>query len=113
MQHIDLALRFLVSGVLVSAVCLLAQTQYRVLAGVIMLFPAVTLVGYYFVGPTVDATQLKEITKFSMWAMLATFAFLATFYYAQGSMKVPSALLTATGAWCATAMVLVGATYEA
>ena len=107
MNGTEMALRFIAGGSVVLAVTLLAKTRYPMLSGVIMLFPAVTLIGYYFVSQTVDATQLKEITKFSMYGLFATFAFLVAFYYAQRTMNVPNSLITATTTWLVSAGAVI------
>lgn len=111
MNVTEMALRFIAGGSIVLAATLLAKTRYPVLAGVIMLFPAVTLIGYYFIGQTVTPVQLQQITKFSMYALSTTFIFLMAFYYAQRTMDVPHSLITSTGAWVASAIVLVGVTH--
>ena len=101
---------FIAGGSLVSIATLLARTRYPALAGIAMLFPAVTLVGMFFAGQTVDTTQLKEITKFSMYALSTTFIFLLVFYYAQNSMSVPKSLMVATTSWLISAVALTGIT---
>lgn len=111
MNGTEMALRFIAGGSIVLAVTLLAKTRYPMLSGVIMLFPAVTLIGYYFVGQTVTPVQLQQITKFSMYALSTTFIFLVAFYYAQRTMDVPHSLITSTVAWIASAGVLVGVTH--
>ncbi|RLD18709.1 MAG: hypothetical protein DRI69_09775 [Bacteroidetes bacterium] len=111
MNYAEMLLRFLAGGTVVVVVTLLAKTRYPMLAGIMMLFPAVTLVGYYFVGPTVDATQLQAITKFSMYALSTTFVFLVAFYYAQRVLDIPTSLILSVVAWVVSAGVLVGVTY--
>ena len=111
MNGTEMVLRFLAGGSTVLAVTLLAKTRYPMLSGVIMLFPAVTLIGYYFVGQTVTPVQLQQITKFSMYALSTTFVFLMAFYYAQRTMDVPNSLITSTVAWVVSAGVLVGVTH--
>ena len=111
MNVTEMLLRFIAGGSIVLAVTLLAKTRYPMLSGIIMLFPAVTLIGYYFVGQTVTPVQLQQITKFSMYALSTTFVFLLAFYYAQKTMSVPNSLVTSTGAWIASASVLIGITH--
>ena len=52
-----------------------------------MLLPAVTLIGYYFIGPTVYTGQLRSTAKFSVYALSTTFVFRIAFYYAQTIMN--------------------------
>ena len=111
MNGTEILLKFIAGGSIVVAVTLLAKTRYPMLSGVIMLFPAVTLIGYYFIGQTVTPMQLQQITKFSMYALSTTFVFLVAFYYTQGTMGVPHSLIASTVAWIVSAIVLVGVTH--
>lgn len=110
MNVTEMVLKFLAGGSVVLAVTLLAKTKYPMLSGVIMLFPAATLVGYYFVGQTVDATQMQAITKFSMYGLTATLVFLIAFYYAQKTLSVPNSLIAALVSWIVSAAALIGVT---
>ena len=44
------------------------QWRYSVIAGLFVLFPIVTLVGYFFIGQSVDSSKWHEITLFHLWA---------------------------------------------
>ena len=77
------------------------------LSGIFMLFPAVTLVGYYFVGQTMSIPQLHQVTKFSIYALSTTFIFLITFYYVQDKYSLNLALILATVAWFVSAGILL------
>jgi uncharacterized membrane protein (GlpM family) len=108
----ELLLRFIVGGSLIVLVTLLAKTRYPMLAGIAMLFPAVTLVGYYFVGQSMNVAQLQQVTKFSIYALSTTFIFLVVFYYAQEKYSLNAALGSATAAWFAASGVLIGVTQQ-
>ena len=63
---IELLTRFLVGGSLIVLVSLLAKLKYSVIAGLFVLIPIVTLVGYFFTGQSVDSSKLHEITRFHL-----------------------------------------------
>jgi len=63
---IELLTRSLVGGSLIVLVFLLGKTKYSVIAGLFVLFPIVTLVGYFFIGQSVDSSKLHEITLFHL-----------------------------------------------
>jgi uncharacterized membrane protein (GlpM family) len=107
MNFPELAVRFIAGGSLVVVVSLLAKAKNPVLAGLFVLFPAVTLIGFYFIGTTVDSAGLKKIALFSMAALPTTFVFLMIFYLLIGSMTLRSCLLWSTLAWCAAATVVI------
>jgi len=110
MAAVELLLKFVAGGSIVVAVTLLAKTRYPALSGIMMLFPAVTLVGYYFVGQTATPIQLQQITKLSIYGISTTFMFLLAFYYAQKTMSVPNSLAASIGAWVISAGALIGIT---
>ena len=92
MNVIELLTRFLVGGSLIVFVSLLAKTKYSVFAGLFVLFLIVTLVGYFFIGQSVDSSKLHEITLFSMYSLPTTFIFLFTFYTVQAKYKLIESL---------------------
>lgn len=104
----EIALRFVAGGSLIVLVTLLAKTKYPMLSGIFMLFPAVTLVGYYFIGQSMSIPELQQVTKFSIYALSTTFVFLLVFYYAQEKQSLNLALISATVAWFVSAGILVG-----
>ena len=108
-MYLELLSRFVAGGSLIVIVTLLSKTRFPALAGVFMLFPAVTLVGYYFVGQSMSVPQLQHITKFSILALSTTFAFLVAFYYARELTSLNMSLALATTAWLVSAVLLIGA----
>jgi len=106
----ELILRFVAGGSLIVLVTLLAKTKYPMLSGIFMLFPAVTLVGYYFIGQSMSIPQLQQVTKFSIYALSTTFIFLLTFYYVQDKQSLNNALISSTFAWFIAAGILLAAT---
>ncbi|HUI92044.1 MAG TPA: GlpM family protein [Chitinivibrionales bacterium] len=107
MKFSELAVRFIAGGSLVVAVSLFAKAKNPVLAGLFMLFPVITLVGFYFIGSAADSAGLRKIALFSMAALPATLVFLASFYVLIGSMALRPCLLLSTLAWCAAAAVVL------
>lgn len=107
MSLAEFAIRSVAAAVVVTAVTLIARTKYTALSGVVLLFPAVSLVGLYFIGQTVDEIQLKQVTRYSIYALSTTFIFLVAFYYAQRTMSVTNALIISTVAWLFSAAALV------
>jgi len=103
----ELFLRFIAGGSLIVLITLLAKTRYPFLAGIMVLFPAVTLIGFFFLGQTVDTLKLKEIALFSMYALPTTFIFLLTFYFLQGRYALTHTLLFSVMAWFAAAGILI------
>jgi uncharacterized membrane protein (GlpM family) len=106
MSILELLLRFLAGGILVVGVSLFAKARQPLLAGLFMLFPAVTLAGLYFAGRTTETASLKKIALFSMAGLPATFVFLAVFYAIIGKMGLVPSLALSVAAWCGAAAIL-------
>lgn len=107
MRFIELSLRFIAGGALVSLISILSKTKYSMLSGIIVLFPAVTLVGYYFIGQSVDSSRLKEIALISLYSFPTTIMFLLAFYFCQGRYDLISSLIISIVAWIITAGIIV------
>ena len=107
MNYSELALRFVAGGGLIVLITLLARTKHPVLAGIFMLFPAVTLVGYYFIGQSMSVPQLQNVTRFSIYSLSTTIIFLLTFYYTQERFGLNLSLVSSTTAWFVSAGVLL------
>jgi|LGVC01.1.fsa_nt_gb uncharacterized membrane protein (GlpM family) len=107
MNMIELLIRFLVGGSLIALVSLLANTKYSVISGLFVLFPIVTLVGFFFIGNSVDSSRLHEITRFSIYSLSTTFIFLYTFYHLQIKYKLIESLFLSVIAWFLAAGILI------
>lgn len=103
----ELAFRFVTSGSLIVLISLMAKTKYPILSGLFVLFPAVSLIGYYYMGQSVSISELQHVTKYSILGLSATFIFLVVFYYAQEKQTVNHALISATFSWLIAAGILL------
>lgn len=103
----ELAMRFIMGGSLITFISLLAKTKNPTLAGIFVLFPAVTLVGYWFIAQSVDAERLQSIAMFSIYAMPTTLAFLIAFYFACSRFSIIWSLSIAVFAWLVRAGILM------
>ncbi len=106
MNITEMVLRFVAGGSLVLAASLFARAKNPLLAGLVLLFPMVTLVGLFFAGRAVGPNELRKISLFSMAGLCATLAFLGAFYALVGKIALVPCLLLATAAWCAAAGVV-------
>lgn len=53
----ELVMRFIAGGTLITVISLLSKSRYPYISGLFMMFPAVTLIGYYFVSSIVSASS--------------------------------------------------------
>ena len=87
MASSQLAWRFVAGGSVVVIVSWLARGKHPLLAGLFVLFPAVTLVSFYFLAQNASPDTMRRIALFSIYSLPTTLAFLATFYLSQHRMS--------------------------
>lgn len=107
MDLTEAVVQFTVGGALITAVSLLGETKYSVLSGLAVLFPVVTLVGYYFLSLEVPVPELRQVVLFSALAVPTVWGFTLGFYAASYRFSVPVALLAGVGSWLVVALVVV------
>ena len=84
----EMVLKFIVGGSLITLISLISKCKYPYISGLFMMFPAVTLIGYYFVSMNVNPTELKNITMFSLVSLVTVATFIVSFYYFQSRMTI-------------------------
>ena len=72
----ELLIRFIAGGTLVVIISILGKSHYPQLAGLAVLFPAVSVVGYYFLISAVGTETAKPIILFSIYSLPTVLAFL-------------------------------------
>lgn len=77
------------------------------MAGLFMMFPAVTLLGYYFVSGNVTPTELKSITLISLVSLVTVIVFIVSFYFLQSKFNIGFALTGSLLCWCISASAIV------
>lgn len=103
----ELVLRFLAGGAMVVVVSLLGKSSHPTLAGMAILFPAVTLVSFSFLSATSSAETLGRIGMFSIYSIPATVAFLAVFTFTVQKVGAGVGLGLGVCAWVGVAAVLL------
>ncbi len=103
----EFALKFIAGGGLITLISLISKCKYPYISGLFMMFPAVTLVGYYFVSMNVNPTELKNITAFSLVSLVTVAVFIMSFYFFQSRMTIFYSLGCSLGCWSVSAGVVV------
>ena len=107
MDLTEAVVRFAVGGVLITAVSLLGETKYSILSGLAVLFPIVTLTGYYFLSLELPLAELRHVVLFSTIAVPTVWGFTLGFYAASARFSVPVSLAVGVCAWLVVALVVV------
>ena len=104
MVVIQFALRFVAGGAIVATVPLVAARVGPAIAGVIVMLPVVTLLGFAFVGQTSGASAVKGASLSALIAVPATVAYLAVTYIAlRAGLGVAYALMAGVAGWLCVA----------
>ncbi|WP_170270272.1 GlpM family protein [Heliorestis acidaminivorans] len=104
MTYTEALLRFVAGGSLILTVSLLGKSKFAYLASIAVLFPAVTVAGYYFLSFDVSTVQLKSIIFNSLYYVPTTMVFLYALYRFVGSMPMYKSLIIALGFWLIAAL---------
>ncbi|MEA4961019.1 GlpM family protein [Lutispora sp.] len=99
--------RFIVGGSLVLIVSLLGKLKNPYISGLVVLFPVVTLVGYYFLSLSVTGQALQRVVLVSLFAVPTTITFLTTVYFTIAKMPAWKSLSLGLLAWLVTALILI------
>ena len=103
----ELTMKFVAGGTLITVISLLSKSRYPYVSGLFMMFPAITLIGYYFVSGSVTSTQLREITIYSLYSVLTVVVFIISFYYFQSRYEIVNALIYSLFLWFLSAGIII------
>ena len=107
MKLVEAISRFVVGGSIILFISILSETKHRMLSGLFVLFPAVTVVGYYYYSLKVSQTQLESTVLFSLVAVPTVVAYLVTFYFSIRRFSVPVSLGIGVSGWLVVAVAIV------
>lgn len=104
----ELVLRFVAGGSVVVLVSLLARINQELLAGVAVLFPAVTLVSYAFLFMERGVEATRPLLLVTALALPCVLVFVLSLYWATSRLDVSASFIVALGAWIAAASLVIG-----
>lgn len=107
MTLVELVTRFIVGGTLVVIINLIGKSQNSFVAGLAMLFPAITLLGYYFLSLS-QHSALSKTVLFSIWSLPTSLAFLLTLYFTIDKIPIMQSLALGIVSWFITAIIVLG-----
>jgi membrane protein GlpM len=103
----EAAVRFVVGGGLVLFVSFLGKTRYPYVAGLAVLFPIVTFVGYYFLSAQMHGRGLQGVVLYGIFSVPALVAYLLVVYFTIDRLPAWQSLLLGLAAWVAVALPVV------
>lgn len=107
MDVLEVIVRFVAGGTLIVLVSLLGETEYGLFSGLAVLFPIVTLTGYYFLSLQMPVPELQQIVLFSILGVPTVWGFTIGFYFALNDFSVPMSLLIGIMSWLIVAITIV------
>ncbi|NLX88113.1 MAG: hypothetical protein GXZ09_01730 [Syntrophomonadaceae bacterium] len=99
--------RFVCGGLLVLVVSWIRKGKNPQLAGLVVLFPVITVVGYYFLSQSISPIAMQRTIVLSILALPAVAAFLITCYYLVGRMAIGWTLLCGISAWLVICLIII------
>ena len=106
MGLLEILLKFCAGGTAVVVISWLAKSKNPTLAGLFVLFPAVTLVSFIFMLIDKNTYAIKRAALGSIYYIPSTLAFLITFYFAYKIFGNFWSLIFALVAWIVVAILL-------
>ena len=107
MTLVELITRFFVGGTFVVLINLIGKSRNSFVSGLAMLFPAITLLGYYFLSISQHG-PLSKTVMFSIWSLPTSLAFLLTLYFTIDKIPILQALALGIASWLITAIAVMG-----
>ena len=107
MSFVEGFIRFVLGGTLVLIVGILGKTDKKYLAGIIVLFPAITAVGYFFLSQKLSGDELKRIVLTSIFTLPTTLVFLLCLYFTITRMNILYSLIISIAGWSVSAVIYV------
>lgn len=62
----ELLFRFIIGGLAIVLISLLSESKYKTLSGLVVLFPTVTGLGYYYASKTMTNAEMQDMAIFSL-----------------------------------------------
>jgi uncharacterized membrane protein (GlpM family) len=103
----DWILKALCGAVVVILVQLFARTKSYYIAGLIPLFPTLSLISHYMVGSQRTVTELRQTIEFGMLSLVPYLLYLLSLYWLVGRFRLASSLAGATAVWILAAWMLI------
>ena len=100
---LDILIKSLASAAVIAVILMLTRMGKTQAAGVVLLFPIITLLGYYFIGSSEGSDTLREVVKSSIVAFPVWLLFMGVVYVALPHIDYRLALGVATVVWLAAA----------
>ena len=107
MSLVEAISRFIVGGCLILLVSYIGKTKNPYISGLVVLFPIVTVVGYYFLSLSLKGQELQKVSLVSLYAVPTTIAFLITIYLTINRIQVWQSLFLGAFVWLVVAGVLI------
>lgn len=102
-----LILRFIFGGTIIVLITLFSETKYKTLSGLIVLFPAITVIGYYFASKSMTTVELQNMTIFSILSLPTLGAFFIGFYISIEYYSTIISIVIGLSLWFLSAIILI------
>ncbi|RJX20359.1 MAG: hypothetical protein C4570_03885 [Ammonifex sp.] len=99
-------IRFVVGGSLIVLISYLGKSKQYYLAGLAVLFPIVTIVGYYFLSLTTSRQTLQHIVLMSLYSVPTVIVFLFVLYFSIKKLPLWQSMFLSLLGWLIMAVLV-------
>lgn len=91
--------RFIAGGTMIVGVSYLGRVLPASIAGILVLFPAVTALGYFFLFPHLEVEQAEQVALYTCFGIPTVLAFAMTVYFSVRHVGTNYAILMGILVW--------------
>jgi membrane protein GlpM len=103
----EMVLNSAIGAFIVAAIGQIAKTSHYYIAGLVLTFPAFTLLAHYTIGVQRPVSELRETILFGIFGIIPYFVYLSSMYLALGRTSLVGAMAFSTFSWSVLAVFLV------
>lgn len=103
----ELSFKAFVGATIVVLIHLLSKTSNFYIAGLVVLFPALSLIAHYMVGSARGASDLRVTAIFGLCSLVPYLAYLFSVIFLSEKLKLYQTLTVAVLLWCLFSFLLI------
>lgn len=104
---LDLVFKAIIGAAFTLVISSLAKSNYYVLAGLLPLFPTLTLISHYIVGNANTPIQFRNVVVFGAWSIIPYLAYLLTVYFLSYKFSIFWTLFAGVLVWLIFSFILI------
>lgn len=103
----EAVLKFIIGGSFILLISYIGKTKNSYISGLAVLFPIVSIVGYYFLSANISVKALKNVILFSLFSIPALIVFLIILYITIDKFSFFTSVVLSISSWLLTASIIL------